>query len=203
LVARQPDEEQLRTWRRGVVLEDGYKTQPAEVRLESTHGKGAWLRIVLKEGRKRQIRETGTLLGLPVVRIIRVRMGSLVLGSLKPKEWRYLSPKEVDELKGKGSALAGPSRRAPSRTSRRSSRPKQLSRGKTGDRSANRAATQQTDKTSRKSKSGRAPDKPSRHPGIKPGKQGPAPSGGRSSGSPRPTPPKTRRPPNKNKGDNH
>jgi 23S rRNA pseudouridine2605 synthase len=109
LVARQPDEEQLRIWRRGVVLEDGYKTQPADVRLESLQGKGAWLRVVLKEGRKRQIRETGALLGLPVVRIIRVRIGSLLLGKLQPGEWRHLSEAEVAALKGE------PGRRAPVR----------------------------------------------------------------------------------------
>jgi 23S rRNA pseudouridine2605 synthase len=99
LVARRPDEEQLATWRRGVVLEDGYKTQPAEVRQEEAFGKGTWLRLILKEGRKRQIRETGQQIGLPVVRIIRVRIGSLRLGSLKPREWRHLSPEEVEDLK--------------------------------------------------------------------------------------------------------
>jgi 23S rRNA pseudouridine2605 synthase len=100
LVARRPDEEQLDTWRRGVVLEDGYKTAPAQVWMDRPSGKGAWLRVTLKEGRKRQIRETGMLLGLPVVKIIRVRIGSQQLGSLKPREWRYLSPAEVAALKG-------------------------------------------------------------------------------------------------------
>ena len=55
LVARHPDEEQLATWRRGVVLEDGYRTVPAGVHMEESSGKGMWLRIVLREGRKRQI----------------------------------------------------------------------------------------------------------------------------------------------------
>ncbi len=109
LVARHPDEEQLDAWRRGVVLEDGYKTAPAEVRLESLLGKGAWLRVILKEGRKRQIRETGAQLGLPVVKIIRVRIGSLRLGTLKPGEWRYVSETEVAALKGQaGKARAIP-----------------------------------------------------------------------------------------------
>jgi 23S rRNA pseudouridine2605 synthase len=101
LVARHPDEQQLATWRRGVVLEDGYKTMPAEVRLDGAAGKGIWLRIVMREGRKRQIREIGSLLGLPVVRILRVRIGTLRLGTLKAGEWRYLSREEVAELKGK------------------------------------------------------------------------------------------------------
>ncbi len=98
LVARRPDQEQLSTWRRGVVLEDGQKTRPAEVIVESTSGKGAWLRIVMREGKKRQIREIGKRISLPVVRILRVRIGSLQLGNLKPKEWRLLTPAEVQAL---------------------------------------------------------------------------------------------------------
>ncbi len=51
------------------------------------------------EGRKRQIREIGKLLGLPVVRIIRVRIGTLRLGNLKPRQWRHLTSEEVKALK--------------------------------------------------------------------------------------------------------
>lgn len=106
LVARRPDEEQLETWRRGVVLEDGYRTQPADVRMEGALGKGAWLRVILREGRKRQIRETGARIGLPVVKIIRVRLGSLTLGVLKPREWRFLTVQEIAALKGQPVAAA-------------------------------------------------------------------------------------------------
>lgn len=102
LVARRPDEEQLNTWRRGVVLEDGYRTQPVKLLVENPAGKGIWLRVVMREGRKRQIRETGFLLGLPVAKIIRVRIGSLLLGNLKPRQWRYLTPQEVSALKSEG-----------------------------------------------------------------------------------------------------
>lgn len=99
LVARRPDQEQLETWRRGVVLSDGYKTAPVELRLEGYSGKGAWLRVIMREGRKRQIRETGSLLGLPVVKIIRIRIGTLKLSSLKPRQWRQLKPDELAALK--------------------------------------------------------------------------------------------------------
>ncbi len=101
LLARRPDAEQLEAWKRGVVLEDGYKTQPVKVRFESPQGKGAWVRVVMGEGRKRQIRETCMQLGLPVVRILRVRIGELQLGNLKPGHWRVLAAREVEELKGK------------------------------------------------------------------------------------------------------
>jgi 23S rRNA pseudouridine2605 synthase len=100
LVANRPDEKQLSAWRGGVVLEDGHKTKPVKVRVTGTHGKGAWMQVILTEGRKRQIREMGRLTGLPVVRIIRVRIGSLQLGHLKPKQWRHLTPDEVAALKG-------------------------------------------------------------------------------------------------------
>lgn len=99
LVARHPDAEQLNLWRRGIVLSDGYRTHPADVFVESKFGKGTWLRVILKEGHKRQIREMGRATGLPVVKIIRVRMGSLELGRLKPGQWRYLTEQEVSALK--------------------------------------------------------------------------------------------------------
>jgi 23S rRNA pseudouridine2605 synthase len=103
LVASQPDDDQLGKWRRGVVMEDGYKTLPAEVRVEGAAGKGSWLRIIMKEGKKRQIREIGSLIGLPVVRIIRIRIGALMLGALKPGEFRPLSSLEITALKSDAS----------------------------------------------------------------------------------------------------
>jgi len=99
LLAVTPDEEQLETWRRGVVLEDGERTLPADVRIDSKLGKGAWVRVIMREGRKRQIREIGKRIGLPVVRILRVRIGTLRLGDLKPREWRNLTLEEVNTLR--------------------------------------------------------------------------------------------------------
>jgi len=104
LVARRPDEKQLDTWRRGVVLEDGDKTAPADVSFISMSGKGAWIRVIMGEGKKRQIREVGKLLGLPVVKIIRLRIGTLKLGTLKPRQWRHLTEDEVKELRGEKAA---------------------------------------------------------------------------------------------------
>ena len=99
LVASHPDRKQLEAWRRGIVLEDGYRTAPAKVYVDGKAGKGSRLTIILTEGRKRQIRETGGLLGLPVVKINRVQLASLHLGRLKPREWRYLTDDEVASLK--------------------------------------------------------------------------------------------------------
>lgn len=110
LLARQPDEKQLAAWRRGVVLSDAYRTQPAGVHLLGPHGKGAWLRVVMKEGRKRQIRETAEQLGLPVVKLIRVRISSLKLGKMQPGEWRHLDPTEVQSLHAQGKLASGTKR---------------------------------------------------------------------------------------------
>jgi len=121
LVARRPDDEQLDTWRRGVVLEDGHRTLPAQVIFLSAFGQGAWLKVILREGRKRQIREVGSLIGLPVVRIIRTRISTLHLGRLKPGEWRPLTPDEVNELKGE--ALPRPPTRRPNPRYNRQGKP--------------------------------------------------------------------------------
>ena len=100
LLARRPDQEQIEAWKRGVILEDGYKTQPADIRFETSQGQGAWVRVIMGEGRKRQIREICAQLGLPVVRILRIRIGALRLGNLKARQWRYLTKDEIDALKG-------------------------------------------------------------------------------------------------------
>jgi 23S rRNA pseudouridine2605 synthase len=175
LAARQPDQKQLETWRRGVVLEDGYRTSPAEVRVESLAGKGAWLRVILKEGRKRQIRETGSQLGLPVVKIIRIRIGSLHLGGMKPREWRYLTPEEVGQLQGKidpRTARKTDVKTSLDRTKRmikKSGTPGPKPAPKTASRSSSRSSPKTDPRTASKS-----PGKPSRKSPFHPPQQKPA-----------------------------
>ena len=79
-------------------MEDGYRTMPAKVEVMNNASSGTWLRIILKEGKKRQIRKVGARIGLPVGKIKRVRIGPLKLGKLKPGEWRYLTDFEVKKL---------------------------------------------------------------------------------------------------------
>lgn len=98
-VTRRPDDEQLQIWRRGVVLEDGYRTLPASVEVKAYSKNGAWLKIVLREGKNRQIRRTGARIGLPVRQIRRVRIGPIELGKLQPGHFRYLKPEEIQELR--------------------------------------------------------------------------------------------------------
>ncbi len=98
-VDRLPDAAQLEAWRRGVVLADGVRTEPATVHVVRSKGRGACVQVVLREGRKRQIRETARALGLRVQRLVRTRLGPLELGDLRPGEWRELTAPEVRRLK--------------------------------------------------------------------------------------------------------
>jgi pseudouridine synthase len=97
LVEGEPDEATLVKWRRGVFL-DGKRTAPAQVTVTGGEEGYTWLRVVLHEGRKRQIRRVGTMLGHPVHRLVRVRIGPVRLGNLKPGEWRHVSDKERGAL---------------------------------------------------------------------------------------------------------
>lgn len=85
-------------WRQGVLLEDG-KTAPAEVTVLRREKSGTWLRVVLHEGRNREIRRVAELLGYSIQKLIRTRIGPVRLGRLQPGEWRYLSERELAELR--------------------------------------------------------------------------------------------------------
>lgn len=58
-----------------------------------------WIGLTLREGHKRQIREMLGALGIPVLRLIRVRMASISLGDLEPGQGRWLSEAEAQELR--------------------------------------------------------------------------------------------------------
>ena len=81
--------EQLELLRHGLSL-DGKALKPARVSWANEDQ----LRFVLREGRKRQIRRMCDAVGLEVLGLKRVRIGSVVLGKLPPGQWRYLRPDE-------------------------------------------------------------------------------------------------------------
>jgi 23S rRNA pseudouridine2457 synthase len=59
----------------------------------------AWLKLTLKEGKKRQVRRMTAAVGHPTLRLIRVAIGPLELGDLQPGEWRFLTPAELEKLR--------------------------------------------------------------------------------------------------------
>lgn len=147
-VRGRPEESAVERLRRGVRLEDGV-TAPAEVVVESILPSKSRLRIILREGRQRQVRRMCEAVGHPVERLSRIAIGPLKLGALRVGETRELTPREVLALRhavsGHGDTgdaathAARPKRgarplrpvsregRAPSRTTRanaRSSRPR-------------------------------------------------------------------------------
>ena len=88
LPGRLPEADMARL-RQGLSL-DGVLLRPAAVSWQNEDQ----LRIVLREGRKRQIRRMCELVGLNVTGLKRVRIGSVVLGALPPGQWRYLGDHE-------------------------------------------------------------------------------------------------------------
>ncbi len=84
----------LEKFEKGLIV-DGQKTRPARVvRMDARN-----FRIVLQEGRKRQIRRMVESVGGRVAALHRIRMGTLLLGDLKKGQWRHLTEKEVKALR--------------------------------------------------------------------------------------------------------
>jgi 23S rRNA pseudouridine2605 synthase len=84
----------LHALRNGIELDDG-PTLPAQVR----QVRPGVLEIVIKEGRKRQVRRMCEAVGHPVVALERVAFGSLRLGNLKPGMSRRLTAAEIESLR--------------------------------------------------------------------------------------------------------
>jgi 23S rRNA pseudouridine2457 synthase len=107
-----PNETALDRLRRGIVLNDG-PTRPAAVRALAEppdlpprpvpirfrkNVPTAWLELVLREGRNRQVRRMTAAVGLPTLRLVRVAIGPITLGDLQPGQWRDLSGDEMRSL---------------------------------------------------------------------------------------------------------
>jgi 23S rRNA pseudouridine2605 synthase len=94
-----PGSEALRVLRQGAPLGRGETSRPAQVAVVgSARGGGTWLEIVLTEGKNRQVRRMCAGVGHEVIDLVRVRVGGLELGELAPREWRRLTPAEIDRL---------------------------------------------------------------------------------------------------------
>lgn len=92
-----PSERTLERWQAGVELEDGM-TAPCVVKIIKGDPRETTLRIVMTEGKKRQIRRVGALLGHPVRRLVRTHIGMLSLEGLRPGEWREMDAADIEAL---------------------------------------------------------------------------------------------------------
>jgi 23S rRNA pseudouridine2605 synthase len=82
---------------RGIDLEDG-PARARSARMAGGSGDRAAIRIVMTEGRKREVRRMLEAVGYPVRRLVRVRVGPVRLGRLRPGEVRELEPSEIRRL---------------------------------------------------------------------------------------------------------
>jgi len=105
-VEGEPSRGDLRRLREGVELEDGV-TAPAKVSLPAPN----LIRLVIHEGRNRQVRRMCETIGHPVVRLVRTRIGGLRDPDLEPGGWRALTTDEVRSLE-RAAVAPGPSRPA-------------------------------------------------------------------------------------------
>ena len=111
-----PDEAALAQLRAGVVIQ-GQRTRPAEARRLAAEPElpprdppiryraaipTAWIELVLREGRNRQVRRMTAAVGHPTLRLVRVALGTLRLGDLAPGAWRRLTAAEVASLGARG-----------------------------------------------------------------------------------------------------
>ena len=108
-IEREPDRATLAHWRRGVHIQ-GDTTLPAQVERVATprwlwprdppirfrkQVPTFWLRMVLVQGRNRQVRRMTAALGHPCLRLIRSHIGPITLMGLAPGQWRDINPKRL------------------------------------------------------------------------------------------------------------
>lgn len=107
----------IRTLTEGIELQDG-RARALRAEEAQRSGRKTALRIVMGEGRKREVRRMLAAVGYPVRRLVRVRIGPVRMGGLRPGQLRSLTPKEVARLY----SVSGLATAAPSSPARRSGR---------------------------------------------------------------------------------
>jgi len=102
LVTPLPNQDAVRVLGAGMELRDEYgqieRTAPAKVSLLPVKHGEQWIRIIISEGRKRQVRRMLEAVGCEVQKLVRVRLGPLVLTGIPKGAWRELTPGERREL---------------------------------------------------------------------------------------------------------
>ena len=79
---------------------DGEPIAPAQAAEVARHEGQAVLRVTIHQGKNRQVRRMCARIGLHVARLQRIQEDTLLLGDLPPGKWRYLTDRELQEIKG-------------------------------------------------------------------------------------------------------
>ena len=106
-----PTEVAINKLRRGVRLEDGFKTAPADIKALKPTDKNGWFQVTLFEGHNQQIRKMFDAIGHSVVKLRRIAIGQVTEAGLKVGENRKLTPREVEHLKSGKSIAARSAKR--------------------------------------------------------------------------------------------
>ena len=85
--------------RRGVLLEDGFKTAPAEIKELKSTDKNGWYKVTLYEGHNQQIRKMFDAIGHSVVKLRRIAIGHIAEKWLKVGESRRLTAEEINQFR--------------------------------------------------------------------------------------------------------
>lgn len=91
-------EDDIEAFRKGVVLDDGYETKPAELTILQ-RGEMSEIELVLTEGKFHQVKRMFEAVGKKVTYLKRTEMGPLTIGDLELGEYRELTDEEVQQLK--------------------------------------------------------------------------------------------------------
>ncbi|WP_017415938.1 pseudouridine synthase [Clostridium tunisiense] len=101
LVKGIPDNEKINRFEKGIDIGD-YITAPGRCEIIKKYENSCELKIIIHEGKNRQVRRMCDAIGHPVIALKRVSIGSINLGSLPKGKWRFLSEKELEFLKSGG-----------------------------------------------------------------------------------------------------
>jgi 23S rRNA pseudouridine2605 synthase len=94
-----PTEVAIRKLRRGLKLEDGFKTAPADIKILKPTDKNGWYEVTLYEGHNQQIRKMFDAVGHSVVKLKRIAIGEVTDAGLAVGRSRKLSADELKKLK--------------------------------------------------------------------------------------------------------
>lgn len=92
--------EEVEELKKGVIIDEEYKTKPAKVRIMKIDEEKnlSRLEIVIHEGKNRQVRKMCEAIGKKVIALHRSKIGNIGVKDLKIGQWRYLTAKEVEVL---------------------------------------------------------------------------------------------------------
>ena len=94
-----PNENAINKLRRGIRLEDGFKTAPANIKELKSTDRNGWYEVTLHEGHNQQLRKMFDAIGNSVVKLRRVAIGPVSDMNLKVGAYRKLSAKEIEQLR--------------------------------------------------------------------------------------------------------